>query len=232
MPVNRVRMSASAITIMTLCLAALTITACTGGSATRQRDSEGRVLPTLAEQDPTGTLYAKSISDARRGECDERTLDVLTCFSYRGHGYEGAQTALGQCLISTGNNAEGIDWVRRAAEAGWPDAQKLLAQMYLDGDVTTRDTVEAAKWAKLYSRNPALLSLGVQPDRDVTLVFRDKITPSQNAAAESLVAEWSPRYWTPATQVDQAVKNSCEIEGRRPRPRRHEIPSTTIPGAY
>jgi hypothetical protein len=211
---------------------AFAIAACSGGGAARKRDSEGRVLPTLAEQDPTGTLYAKSVSDAARGECDERTLDVLTCFSYRGHGYEGAQTALGQCLIATGDNTEGLDWIHRAADAGWPDAQKLLAQILLAGDVATRDGVEAAKWAKLYSRNPSLLSLGVQPDRDLALAFQGEITSEQNTEADRRVAAWVPRYWAPTSQVDQRVQRSCEVEGRRPPPTRQDVPLITVPEVY
>lgn len=229
---KRVRPSTSALTIMALCIAAFAITACSGGGAARKRDSEGRVLPTLAEQDPVGTLYAKSISDASRGECDERTLDVLTCFSYRGHGYEGAQAALGQCLIATGDSSEGIDWIRRAADAGWPDAQKLLAQIYLAGDVAIRDTAEAAKWAKLYSRNPALLSLGVQPDRNVALAFQGEVTAAQNEEADRRAAAWTPSYWSPTTQVDQSIQRSCEVEGRRPRPARQDAPLITVPDIY
>src|SRR5690606_1359095 len=184
-------------------------------------------LPTWAEKDPVGTLYAKSIRGAARGECDGRTLDVLTCFSYRGHGYEGAQTALGQGMIAGGEHAEGIEWIRRAADAGWPDAQKLLARTLLAGEVTTRDTVQAVKWGKLYSRNPALLSLGVQPDRDIALAFQGEVTSEQNAEADKQVAAWTPRYWTPTTQVDQTVQRSCEVEGRRPRPARPDAPLIT-----
>lgn len=232
MSVTRVRPTAPAMAIVALCLMAFAIAACSGGGAARKRDSEGRVLPTLAEQDPTGTLYAKSVSDAARGECDERTLDVLTCFSYRGHGYEGAQTALGQCLIATGDNTEGLDWIHRAADAGWPDAQKLLAQILLAGDVATRDGVEAAKWAKLYSRNPSLLSLGVQPDRDLALAFQGEITSEQNTEADRRVAAWVPRYWAPTSQVDQRVQRSCEVEGRRPPPTRQDVPLITVPEVY
>lgn len=232
MPATRIRLGASSTAIMLLCLAAFAITACSGGGAARKRDADGRIIPTLAEQDPVGTLYAKSISDAARGECDDRTLDVLTCFSYRGHGYEGAQTALGQCLIATGSNSEGLVWINRAAGAGWADAQKLLAQLYLAGDVTPRDGVQAAKWAKLYTRNPSLLSLGVQPDRNFVLAFQGEITTGENAEADRQVAAWSPRYWVPTTQVDQNVKRSCEVEGRRPPRTRQDVPLITVPDVY
>lgn len=232
MPVIRVRLASSTGAFVALCIAALTITACSSGGAARKRDEDGRVVPTLAEQDPSGTLYAKSVENAAKGECDERTLDVLTCFAYRGHGYEGAQTALGQCQIASGNAAEGVDWVRRAADAGWPDAQKLMADLLLKGESVGQDTVQAAKWGKLYSRNPALLSLGVVPDRSIALGFEGRIEPEQLELAEQLAQAWRPTYWTPSSAIDRRIKQSCDVEGRRPASRREDIPLVTQPDVY
>lgn len=228
---NRNQSSLPVITIVAMCIAALFITSCKGGGAARKRDDSGRIVPTLAEQDPAGTLYAASVGKAARGACDEETLDVLTCFAYRGHGYEGAQTALGQCTIATGQKGEGVEWVRRAADSGWPDAQKLLARLYLDGEAVGQDTVEAAKWAKLYSRNPSLLSLGVQPDRALAEDFRGRVSSEQNAIADQRVAAWVPKYWTPSTSRDRNVKQSCDVEGRRP-PQRREVPLESMPNPY
>ncbi|WP_041535917.1 sel1 repeat family protein [Parvibaculum lavamentivorans] len=229
MPVNRVRLTSPAGAIIMLCFAAFAISACGGGGASRKRDADGNIVPTLAEQDPTGTLYAGSIGKAARGECDERTLDVLTCFAYRGHGYEGAQTALGQCLIATGDRAEGLEWVRRAANTGWPDAQKLMAMLLIDDAAPEQDVVQAAKWAKLYGRNPSLLSLGVVPDRSVAEAMAGKISPEQMALADGQVQAWRPVYWTPNTAIDESIKKSCQVEGRRPAPRRQDIPIMTAP---
>lgn len=229
MSVTGIQLKLPIATLVVICCASLALASCGGGGATRKRDADGRVVPTLAEQDPSGTLYAKSIGDAARGECDDQTLNVLTCFAYRGHGYEGAQTALGQCRIAMGEKREGVEWVQRAADSGWPDAQKLLSQLYLAGEAMDRDVVEAAKWAKLYSRNPSLLSLGVQPDMSVLDGVRSNITPEQAAQADQRVTAWIPRYWSPATQVDREVKRSCDVEGRRPQPR-PEVP--TVPNVF
>lgn len=229
MPVARVRLTSPAGVIVALCFAALAVTACSGGGgAPRKRDADGNVMPTLAEQDPSSTLYAQSISNAARGECDEHTLDVLTCFAYRGHGYEGAQTALGQCLIATGSKSEGIEWVRRAADTGWPDAQKLMAMLLLEGDTVDQDVVQAAKWGKLYSRNPSLLSLGVTPDRSVAEALEGRVGPEQMALANQQALNWRPSYWTPDSAIDQRIKQSCQVEGRRPI-RRPDIPIMTAP---
>ncbi len=93
MSVIRVRPSASTIAIVALCLMAFAITACSGGGASASAMPMGAYCPPWRSRTRWGRS-TQSISDAARGECGEQTLDVLTCFSYRGHGYEGAQTAL------------------------------------------------------------------------------------------------------------------------------------------
>lgn len=232
MSLSKIQVKFPRLAISIVCAAALALTACSGGGAARKRDADGRVLPTLAEQDPSGTLYAKSVSMAAKGECDNETMNVLTCFAYRGHGYEGAQTALGQCEIVLGNPSEGVEWIRRAANSGWPEAQKILAQLYVRGEAIDRDAVEGAKWAKLYTRNPSLLSLGVQPDTSIVEEFRGSLTSEQIALADRRAQSWVPKYWTPSTEIDRNVKRSCEVEGRRPPPSRKDVPLATMPNPY
>ncbi len=216
--------------LVVLCAAAIAITACSGGGAARKRDAEGRVIPTLAEQDPSGTLYARAVSRAAAGDCNEDTMNVLTCFAYRGHGYEGAQTALGQCYVASGNATEGAEWMRRAANAGWAEAQKQLALLYLRGEGVSPNAVEGAKWARLYSRNARLLALGVQPDLSIAEEFSGALTSEDVARSEQLASEWVPSYWTATTELDQRVLRSCAVEGRRPPPQRPDI--VTAPDPY
>lgn len=229
MTVSSTQIGSRAGLLVILCAAALAITACSGGGAARKRDADGRVIPTLAEQDPSGTLYARAVSRAASGDCNDDTLNVLTCFAYRGQGYEGAQTALGQCHIAAGEAAEGAEWVRRAADAGWADAQKMLALLYLQGEGVERNPVEGAKWARLYSRNARLLSLGVQPDMSVAEDFRGVLTSEENARSEQLASSWIPRYWTASGEPDQRVLSSCAVDGRRPPAARPEIRSMPNP---
>lgn len=229
MPVRRIPLTSKAGATLALCAVAIILAACSGGGAARKRDADGRVIPTLAEQDPTSTLYAKSVSKAASGDCDQETFDVLTCFAYRGHGYEGAQMALGQCYIAKGKEAEGAEWVRRAADAGWPDAQKLMAMLYLKGEGVGQDPVEGAKWAKLYTRNPSLLSLGVQPDISIAQDFRASLTSEELATADRRMEAWVPSYWTPTSVVDRDVRRSCIVEGRRSGPSPSDIQSMPNP---
>jgi len=229
MSVAGIRVGSRAGLLVVLCAAAIAITACSGGGAARKRGADGRIIPTLAEQDPSGTLYARAVSRAAAGDCNDDTMNVLTCFAYRGHGYEGAQTALGQCYLASGNSAEGAEWIRRAADAGWADAQRQLALLYLRGEGVSQNAVEGAKWARLYSRNARLLSLGVQPDLTVAAEFSGVLSSEENARSEQLAASWMPRYWTATTELDQSVVRSCAVEGRRPPAERPGIVTTPNP---
>lgn len=222
-----------AVTLIVLVAAALGITACSDSSSSMRRNKEGKLVPTLAGQDPLGTLYAGSIQKAERGDCGQETMDVLTCFAYRGHGYEGAQTALGQCLIQKGDEASGIQWIERAANAGWADAQKDLALHYAtDGADAPSAMVKGAFWARLYRRNASLLSLGVTPDPDVAEKFRGKLTTEQAKTVMARLNAWYPEYWTATSLPDQRIRTSCQVESRpRQRPDLDEL-RTTPPNPY
>ena len=229
MATGTIRLGSRAGLFLAFSIIAIGLAACSGGGAARKRGADGRVIPTLAEQDPSGTLYARAVSRAVSGDCNDDTMNVLTCFAYRGHGYEGAQTALGQCHLASGDSAEGAEWIRRAANAGWADAQKQIALLYLRGDGVEQNAVEGAKWARLYSRNARLLSLGVQPDLSVAEEFHGILTSEQSARSEQLASAWVPSYWSATTEPDQRVLTSCAVEGRRPPPARPEIMTTPNP---
>ncbi|NIJ42327.1 TPR repeat protein [Parvibaculum indicum] len=221
-----------ALTLIVLVAASLGVTACSDSPGSMRRTKDGKLVPTLAGQDPLGTLYASSVQKAERGDCNQETMDVLTCFAYRGHGYEGAQTALGQCLIRKGDEASGIQWIQRAANAGWADAQKTLALHYAsDGADAPSAMVKGAFWARLYSRNASLLSLGVTPDPDVTDKYRGKLTTAQATTVLDRLNAWYPEYWTATSLPDQRVRASCQVESRpRARPDLDEL--RTVPNPY
>jgi TPR repeat protein len=107
------------------------------------------------------------------GKCD-KAIPKFYCLAVRGRGFEIAQNALGECLLRTaeGKNranryADGLAWIRRAANAGFADAQGTLVQIYLDGKAgADADPVEAALWYRLYQDNALRQSIGARPLAD------------------------------------------------------------------
>lgn len=195
-------------------LASLALSACGSGGGHR-RDDNGNIVPTARELDPAGTLYSDTLDAANAGECSQETISVLTCYAYRGHGYEGAQTALGQCLIEAKQPQDGLLWLNRAADAGWPDAQKALAHIYLDGKTTDVDLVAAGKWAVLYSKNPSLLSLGVLPEKKLSEEIRERLSQTDRSEAMRQANAWNAKFWTPKTALDSRTAATCYVAPRR-----------------
>lgn len=202
----------SIVTLVTL--ASLTLAACSE-STSHRRDDNGNIVPTARELDPASTIYSDTLDAASAGDCSQETISVLTCYAYRGHGYEGAQTALGQCLIKAQNTEDGITWLRRAANAGWPDAQRNLARHYLDGEDIGVDMAEAGKWAVLYSKNPSLLSLGVLPETKLSDEIRARLSASDKAEATRRANRWNAEFWTPKEALDTRAAAACYVAPRR-----------------
>lgn len=176
-----------------------------------ERDANGKAIPSLADQDPIASLYAKSVSEAGSGKaCSDQTLQVLTCFAYRGRGYEEAQYALGECLIASGQDAPtGIEWVKRGAQGGNAEAQIALAQIYEAGKITSRDLPAAAFWNSLYIRNPSLLTLGAVPDGALSQKLTREMSADQIKNAQAQAQAFTPIYWAPTSTLDQETAVSC-----------------------
>ncbi len=199
--------------VMLVTLSSFFLASCGGGG--HRRGDDGSVIPTARELDPASTHYSDTMDMASTGNCSDEVISVLTCYAYRGHGYEGAQTALGQCLMKTKKAENGLVWLKRAANAGWPDAQKALAQTYLEGDGVQQNNVEAGKWGLLYMKNPSLLSLGVQPDKKINDKLRDHLSQSETLVAQSQASNWIAQYWQPKTALDARTAATCYIAPRR-----------------
>jgi len=189
---------------------AAALAACGGGSKT---DKNGKMIPALGDIDPSSSLYADVIRKASEGKCSDTDIQILTCFSYRGRGYEGAQSALGSCLLGT-NPAIGVEWLNRSADAGWADAQMRLAKVYADGTLAPQDKVAAAKWNYLYTRNASLLSLGVQPDRTLSMQLQSELSPEQLALARRQAEDWTPTYWQPTDELTKEQTQACRVRPR------------------
>lgn len=214
MPMIQNRISFKMMSGLGLAVSCLALSSC-GQVGARPRDADGHVMPTLAELDPSSSLYAAAVNKAGAGDCRPEVLDVITCFAWRGHGYEGAQTTLGQCDLKNGNKAEGVEWIKRAANAGWADAQLIMSRVYFEGTYAPKDLVQAAHWNLLYRRNPALMSLGAQPDDTVSTQIASELTVAERDQALQSSSVWRPTYWTPSEKLDSKIAETCHISDRR-----------------
>ncbi|RME67733.1 MAG: sel1 repeat family protein [Alphaproteobacteria bacterium] len=152
----------------------------------------------------------------------------------RGPGFERSQYGLGLCLIGDDPPAradtrfiEGLLWLRRAGEAGLPDAQLRLAELYLHGPAAMRDSTEAAFWWTLYERNGQRRAVGyVPPDPQRLAALADIWTEDVLRAAAARADAWQPAPWLPPDAAIGGPEGSDgaapghQHTGRRPPPDR------------
>jgi hypothetical protein len=150
-------------------------------------------------------LYRRTLEQTATGNCDS-TLAPLETLSRQGPGYEGAQQALGACLLKTADitrQLEGLMWLRRAAEGGRAEAQGALAVVYLSGPQTLQDHDQALFWFALYrdtARRGRLgfVALTMEDDALLSNVFDD----ADLTTVATDVALWQPAPWIPPKSDD------------------------------
>ncbi len=201
-----------------VCLALLAVSACSSSSRVPNRDAgvtiagiDGRVTLIRPGQD-TNAAYSQGLDLKNQGNCPAAILK-LRPVANAGPGYENAQTALGTCLLNIGaKNGElsadyldGLTWLRRAADAGWPEAQGALATAHAFGPTAIRNGEEAAYWFALYQTNPNKSRVGFTPMAAADVDAVDKaLTPAQKTAGEVRAAQWQRQVWLPPIQQPPA----------------------------
>ncbi len=90
------------------------------------------------------------------------------------------------------DDAEAVEWLRKAAEQGRAKAQYNLGFMYAKGRGVTQDYVQAYMWIDL-----AVANYFSQTNRHRAARFRQRIaermTPAQISEAQKLAREWKPK---------------------------------------
>jgi len=121
---------------------------------------------------------------------------------------------------------EALVWMRRAAEAGSPEAQAALAAEYLDGAGDLQDRQQAARWYVLYRDNGAKNRPGFQsPDRDTMRRLESAFSPGEIEAAESWAESFEVKAWRAPLRGGGAQDDGSdgqqllEIRERRQAPR-------------
>ena len=204
--------SARAFAASAVLLSGLLLAGC-GGDDRDQRDGAGVLIGgspghgTMVRGGlDANALYSQGMDLKAKGDCKGASIKLRPPANL-GPGYENAQTALGECLLQVAGNGdlssdylEGLAWLRRAADGGWPEAQLDLAQTYLMGPATFRNTAEAAYWLALYDANGGKSRIGfVAFDPSELAALRTKIPAADKALAEKRAAQWQRKVWLPPT---------------------------------
>ncbi len=186
-----------------LCLLALAACASGGGgddAASAKRFEQVRRIPTV---DVSSRLYTQALERKTAGDC-AGAIPGFYELAQRGDGYELAQYHLADCLLRDAEPSlhstaylDAVVWMRRAAEAGSPEAQAALALIYLEGPEGLRDPAEAAFWYELARANPAAKRPGARPlDRDKRRRLEAALDPDLRAAARARVKSWRKTVWS------------------------------------
>ncbi|RMD90724.1 MAG: sel1 repeat family protein [Alphaproteobacteria bacterium] len=188
-----------------LLMALPALTGCAGGGGNpreqaAQRLEQVRQIPTV---DVSSRLYTQALEMKAAGNC-AGAIPGFYALAQRGAGYELAQYHLADCLLAGAPRSlsatrflDGLVWMRRAAEAGSPEAQGALALLYLDGPAGLRDAAEAAFWYELSLANPAAKRPGFTPlDRSKRERLEAALSPALRAAARERIQGWQKVVWS------------------------------------
>lgn len=178
----------------------------------------GRML--RVDRDPNAA-YAEGIDLKNRGNCPA-AIEKLRPVANMGPGYANAQTALGVCLLAVGTKDgaltkdydDGMTWLRRAADSGWPEAQGALARIYLIGPESLRNGEEAAYWLTLYEVNAGRIRIGFVPISDGEIQTMEKaISPADKAAGVKRAQAWRRQIWLPPQEAGNGTEAGGEGKG-------------------
>ena len=207
-----------------------------GGPGERPRRNEGgveitgidgRVTIIRPGRDPN-TAYTEGVDFKNQGNCPAAVVKLRPVAGI-GPGYENAQTALGACLLDVGAKAsppapdydEGLTWLKRAADAGWPEAQAALAQAYTFGPQTVRNGEEAGYWLALYETNPTKARVGYTAMAAADVVpIQKALSAEDRARGAKRAVIWERKVWIPSAPPEgerTGPENGPSRGGRRMR---------------
>ena len=212
------------------------LSACGGGGDRDDRESRNREVGGIYEPGVGGRgliirpgadpnkIFTEAMDLKTKGDCTKAAVQLRRVV-LMGPGYENAQTALGECLTQTNTSAEstsdyleGIVWLRRAADAGWPEAQGRLAQVYAFGPPSVHNAPEAAYWLTLYDTNPSKSRIGFTPlDETALAAVRKSLSAVEVEDGARRAAQWQRKVWLPPAQP---AMDAADSPGPHARPGR------------
>lgn len=187
-------------TVSAIAISAIVFVALSGCSGPKSRVSSQ--FKAQRQSVDINEVFSRGVELHALSDC-RRAIPLLSKAAYHGPGYEDAQWRLGECLMQRDKPAitstvylEGLTWIRRSAEAGWPEAQGRLATVYTQESAMR--PVEAAMWLTLYDRNLRRSRIGFVPlPAKVLMDTREHISASQMAEGRALADAWTKSVWKP-----------------------------------
>lgn len=161
-----------------------------GADAIRQRRSE-----LDAREGRATSPYWEHFELMNTGKCAD-AVPGLTNLAERGRGFEKSQHALGLCLIETGRDAEGLEWISQAADAGLAAAQATHVRLFVRRGADYMAPAQAAMWLQLYETNPMRLLIGTGHalDSDARKTASDMIPRTAWLDGVARARHWTPRF--------------------------------------
>lgn len=123
-------------------------------------------------------------------------------------GHLDAETTLGLLLFQNGNQAEGLKWLRRAAEQGEPRALLVYGTALYNGDGVTQDRVLG------YAYVSRAATQGLAPAKD-TLAQLDSLMPEADRRKALMLAEAKAK---PIAAPEPKQPKAMRVAQARPAP--------------
>jgi hypothetical protein len=133
-------------------------------------------------------------------------------------GHLDAETTLGLLLFQNGDQAEGLKWLRRAAEGDEPRALLVYGTALYNGDGVTQDRLLG------YAYVSRAAAAGLSPAKD-TLAQLDQLMTASDRQKAVVLAHVSPK--TPAPAAAKPQKPARNAQAKPPSPK----PAVTKPAA-
>jgi len=125
-------------------------------------------------------------------------------------GHLDAQTTLGLLLFQNGDQAEGLKWLRRAAEGDEPRALLVYGTALYNGDGVTQDRLLG------YAYVSRAAAAGLSPAKD-TLAQLDQLMTASDRQKALVLAHVSPK--TPPRATAKPQKPARSVQAKPPSPR-------------
>jgi TPR repeat protein len=118
-------------------------------------------------------------------------------------GHIDAQTTLGLLLFQNGDHANGLKWLKAAAEKNEPRAELIYGTALVNGDGITRDPVLG------YAFVSRAAAQGLAPARDTLIQLNAMLTPEQRRQGVAMASSQEKSVSSPANKARSRARSKA-----------------------